>query len=216
LNFLNGLLLNESFPPEVGGVQEFLKNLCVFSGHNMDVLTEEKPGSTIFDQGVSFNIYRRRIKHHIGFVQYLIAGISLCHKNHYDFIFVGSFSPVLYVAVWLKKLFRIPLVLLYHGFDLERQLQANSNRAIKALQDCDLLITNSHFNYQRYSNWFPSAAQTKILNPGVDMSVFKPGNKLRLDLDIIKLPIKNNHVILSVGRLVEKKNHDRIEQCNFD
>ena len=205
-----GLLLNEAFPPEIGGVEEYLKNLCLFSNHRMDVLTGKTEGSESFDQSVPFNIYRKRIKPHLGFIQYLLTGILLCYRNHYGFIFVGSFSSVLYVAAWLKKLFGIPLVLLYHGFDLERQFQANSTRAIKALQYCDLLITNSHFNFKRYSNLFHSGAQTKILNPGVDIDFFKSGNNLRLDLDILKLTFKHSQVILSVGRLVERKNHHMV------
>ena len=207
---MKGLLLNEAFPPDIGGVEEFLQSLCLFSKHKIDVLTEDTPESVNFDLNVSYNIYRKRVKPHIGFVQYLLAGISLCHRNRYDFIFVGSFSSVLYVAAWLKKLFGIPLVLLYHGFDLERQLQANSTKAIKALQYCDLLITNSHYNFRRYSNLFPSATQTKILNPGVDTEYFKPNNNLKVDLDWLKLPFKNKQVILSIGRLVKKKNHDMV------
>ena len=89
MNFLNGLLLNESFPPEVGGVVEYIKNLCLFSKHKMDVLTEDTSESVNFDLNVSYNIYRKRVKPHMGFVQYLLAGISLCLKNRYDFIFVG-------------------------------------------------------------------------------------------------------------------------------
>ena len=207
---MKGILLNESFHPEIGGVQEFLKSLCLFSNHRIDVLTEKASGSENFYEILPFNIYRKGIKPHLGFVQYLLAGISLCHRNRYDFIFVGSFSSVLYVAAWLKKLFGIPLVLLYHGFDLERQLQANSTKAIKALQYCDLLITNSHYNFRRYSNLFPSATQTKILNPGVDTEYFKPNNNLKVDLDWLKLPFKNKQVILSIGRLVKKKNHDMV------
>ena len=210
---MKGLLLNEAFPPEIGGVEEYLKNLCLFSNHRMDVLTGKTEGSESFDQSVPFNIYRKRIKPHLGFIQYLLTGILLCYRNHYGFIFVGSFSSVLYVAAWLKKLFGIPLVLLYHGFDLERQLQANSTKAIKALQYCDLLITNSHYNFRRYSNLFPSATQTKILNPGVDTEFFKPNNNLKVDLDWVKLPFKNKNIILSVGRMVEVKNYEMVIKC---
>jgi len=208
-----GLLLNEAFPPEIGGVEEFLKNLCFFTNHRMDVLTEKTKGSESFDQSVPFNICRIRIIPHLGFVQYFFAGISLCRKNRYDFIFVGSFSPVFFVAALLKRIFKIPLVLLYHGFDLERQLQANSPKAIKALQYCDLLITNSNYNFKRYSNLYPSSTQTKILNPGVDTNYFMPGDNLIEDLDWIKLPSKHRQVILSVGRLVKKKNHDLVLRC---
>ena len=208
-----GLLLNEAFPPDIGGVEEFLQSLCLFSKHKIDVLTEDTPESVNFDLNVSYNIYRKRVKPHIGFVQYLLAGISLCCRYRYDFIFVGSFTSVFYVAKWLKIIFRIPLVLLYHGFDLERQLQANSTIAIKALRDCDLIITNSHFNHKRYANLFPHADQTKILNPGVNTNVFKPDNNLKLDLNVLKLPFQHSHVILAVGRLVEKKNHDLVLRC---
>ena len=78
---MKGLLLNEAFPPEIGGVEEFLKNLCLFSKHKMDVLTEKIPGSEKFDLNISFNIYRKGIKPHLGFVQYLLTGIALCYNT---------------------------------------------------------------------------------------------------------------------------------------
>lgn len=190
-----------------------MENICIYSGNEIDVLTENTSGADKFDKAVSSKVYRLNIKPHRGFIQYLFRGIQLCLKNRYEFIFVGSFSPVLYVAVWLKRIFRIPLVLLYHGFDLERQLQSNTSRATKALQYCDQVITNSGYNFRRYSELFPAANKTKILNPGVDTDVFKPDNNLRLDLDCLKVPFKDSQVILSVGRLVEVKNHEMVLRC---
>jgi len=196
---MKGLLITETFPPNLGGVETFLENICLHSNNRIDVLTESISSSGENGRKRDYAEYRIELKPALGLIQYLLKGVQLCLKNRYDFIFVGSVSPVLYAATWLKRIFGLPLVLLYHGFDLERQLLASPIKAVRALRHCDLLLTNSNFNYERYLDLFPSAGETKVLNPGVDTGFFSPAIGFRNAMDA--------PVILSVGRLVEKKNH---------
>jgi len=79
---VKGLLITETFPPLVGGVETFLQSICTHSSMEIDVLTENTPGADKFDKIASFKIRRSNIKPCRGFIHIFLMEFSyVCKIN---------------------------------------------------------------------------------------------------------------------------------------
>lgn len=202
------LLLTETFPPAVGGVETFLQNLCQFSRAEFTVLTAGAHGDALLDTSSSYQIQRCVPHRRVGLASYLAQAVSICRRTKYDAIFVGYFSPVVWVGLLMKTIFAARLVTLIHGRDLEFFLASGAwSRAwyAWALRRSDFVWNNCRYNQERYSALGLAAEKTGVLNPGVDVSFFRPRPPARATIE--RYGLSGRRVLLTVGRLVEKKNH---------
>jgi len=109
--------------------------------------------------------------------------------------------PQGFVAVFLKKLFRIPLLVTVHGSDLFA-LKSKLSKKLQnfVVKNADTVTVNSIATKNELVKRFPTySSKVMVIPMGVDIGVFKKKN--------IKNPKKysKNKILLFVGRLSDQK-----------
>jgi len=129
------------------------------------------------------------------------SSYKIMKKEKIIMIHAHYILPQGFIAVFLKKLFKIPLLVTIHGSDLFPL----KNILFKKLQkfvviNSDYVTVNSGATRYELVNRFPSYSQKiKIIPMGVDINIFKKKN--------LKKPKKyaKNKLLLFVGRLSDQK-----------
>ena len=129
------------------------------------------------------------------------ASFSIIKRDNIDLIHAHWILPQGVVGVFLKKLFKKPLLVTIHGSDLFPL----KNRLFKILQDfamknADYVTVNSIATRDELTKRFPKySAKIRTIPMGVDTKIFRNRKVIR--------PRKyaNNKLLLFVGRLSEQK-----------
>lgn len=207
------LVLSSDFPPMPGGISMFVHNLCLqlsWRGHSVDVLT--RLGG---ENGSIETMRYYRVHHYSSFQRFssikpIIETIRLYQKNRYDVLFLGHFTTTHAMGfVVLNRLAGIPYVILSHGNDLSYSVSTRVDKVVAhwLLGNADLMLGNSRFTVKliREAGYH---GPLEVLHPGVDTTKFHPG----VDTDVVrnKYGLDGHQVILTVARLVSKKNVDGV------
>lgn len=206
------LFLTQDSFSSPGGIAVFLHNICVQLcqiGHTVDVLL---PMSEISLKNSSVQPYRM---HQYASLRHLSSLAPICrtlalHQRHrYDVIVVGQFMTTQSLGVVLvSRFFRIPYVILVHGYDLDGYFQMSRIDNVIArfvLTNASWVLANSSYTRQRAIELGYDLKKVTVVNPGVDINRFKPGienSGIRF-----RYGLGGNKVILTVSRLVERKGH---------
>lgn len=204
------LLVTEDFPPMPGGVARFLHNLCIYSQAQIRVLTTEMEHSSTneFDSHQLYSINRIYLPAHLGFLSLLIRGYLLASTFRPDVIFWGHATSVAIAGRLLKAWLGKSLVILVHGTEMNISLHSgwlSRRMVLSGLRGADLVFVNSRDTGQNVCKLKVSADKISILNPGVDVEKFHPN----VDMSDVfqRYRLAGRRVILTVSRLVPKKNH---------
>ena len=198
------LLLSWNFPPTIGGIEYVVGHLyegLVRQGHPVDVITSCSIEAV--DSGSAVHRAPRP-----GLAAYLLfafrQGISVCRRARPDVIVCGSVVPA--PCAWLlSRLFRVPYVVLLHGSDLlqsgriyQRSIRFLLARAARltanSAQTRDLLVAGGF-----------RTGPVDVVHPGVDVGAFDR-NPEGAAAEILR-EAEARPVLLSVGRLVQRKGH---------
>lgn len=188
-----------SFPPKVGGLENFsfeiAKHLHLL-GKNITVLAPWSPQAAEFDKKQNFKIIRTNSK-----VSLFLKFISLPKTLKVDKILLLHRADYATWAWWGNSLLGISWDVVTHGAELfypgkEKKIRRNFQKAKN-------IFSVSSFSRQRLLTLGIPEEKIKVIPPGVDIEKFKPG----LDASEIKKKynLKSQRIILSVGRLVERK-----------
>ena len=126
---------------------------------------------------------------------------KIIKKENIGMIHAHWILPQGFVSVFLKKIFKIPLLVTIHGSDLfplkSRLLKKLQNFVI---ENSDFITVNSVATRNELVNRFPAySSKVKIIPMGVDINIFKKRT--------VKKPKKyaKNNILLFVGRLSDQK-----------
>lgn len=129
------------------------------------------------------------------------ASCSIIKKEHIGMLHAHWMLPQGFVGVFLKKLFKIPLLVSVHGSDLFPL----KSRLFKALQhfvikNADCITVNSKATQNEIISRFSRYSQKiRVMPMGIDINLFKKRK--------VQKPKKyaKNKLLLSVGRLSDQK-----------
>jgi len=210
------LFFTGDFPPMIGGIAVFLESLCLELaklGHQVVVLSLKKQGCEDFD---SINKERPYTVHRIKTSHIFSSLNPVLHTWRYtkhftpDVLFLGHVMSTYGLgAVLVKRLLKVPYVVLSHGADLgHRNVSKVDAWAMSMiLKNASLLLANSRFTAKLISKT-GYKGHIKILNPGVDQGRFCP----EVDTTEVRkqYSLNGRRVLLTVSRLVAKKNVDSV------
>ncbi len=222
------LVLSQIFPPTHGGSGRWLWEL--YSRLPKDdyvIVTDKVENTEEFDKTAPVCIERIPlfstewgILSRVGlffYIKTIIKLIRIIRREKITFIHCGRCLPEGVMALILKKIMSIKYISFIHGEDIETARTSRElSFLVKAvLKNAKTLICNSHntANLVQY-NWHIDKNKINVLHPGVDLVKFKPANE---DLDFKKkMGWVNKKVILTVGRLQERKGQDRMVEAMAD
>jgi phosphatidylinositol alpha-1,6-mannosyltransferase len=197
-----------------GGIAVFLHHLCSGlreQGNEVTVLARDRGEDYSGDIRLSYPV--KRYSSPDRFAALSLAGHvrRCCRAERPDVIFLGHVFPTPGLgAMMASKWLRIPYVVLCHGGDLGWANVSRSNAwAVHTLLgQAKLVLANSNYTLSEILRQAHRCRKVAILHPGVNPSVFTPElPESKRSAIREQFQLGNGPVILSVGRLVPKKNH---------
>ncbi|MBD2293062.1 glycosyltransferase family 4 protein [Anabaena sphaerica FACHB-251] len=222
------LVISRAFFPKEGGIEEYVYNRCLQDPQQVIVLASSYPGDKAFDQEQAFAVYRwflptipgklgsliKQIFNMIGSF-FLAIGLYFRYRYHYIEWGHGYDFPSLLLLTYLLP---VKCFVYLHGDDLLCPLK---NPVFRSLFSLTLkrsagIVCNSAFTCDYLKQNFKINTPTYIINPTVRPQKF--GIQTPEDIHpearsqvLQKYGIPETAiVILSVGRLVNRKGFDRI------
>ncbi len=236
----NTLLLTKFFPPDKGGIQNYLYNICKnLPSDNTFVLTssflKNKPKTPLssraersgversLEQNILNNEYFKIYKdnpsgiykklHLTSFITYKET-LKIIKENSIEKIYLGHFYiPYAITALILKKFKNIPYTIFTHGLEiLETSNSSKSNYILKlCLKNAQNIIVTTNYLKKEIIHKYPE------LNLEKKIIKIPPGvdsNHFKPDLNtsdlINKHNLENKKIIFTCGRLVKRKNHQLV------
>ncbi|HEY3131652.1 MAG TPA: glycosyltransferase family 4 protein [Acidobacteriota bacterium] len=209
------LMLTGSYRPEVGGIAEVMSGFAaalVQRGLQVNVLAAT-PGASRFSTAslpvTEFELPARGYSKRV--LQCRRAVSSLLRQSSFDRVIASSWSPfAVSIPGRLKR--RTPALDIFcHGMDLLEPSSSLRYRMLmrRTLQRADKILANSHYTAKLAQAMGAKDGDVVVMHPGVDSKTFTPGTSNPTLLARHEIP-PNAPVLLSVGRLVERKGFDMV------
>jgi phosphatidyl-myo-inositol dimannoside synthase len=219
------LLLSEIFPPVKGGSGRWfwevytrlpLEKVIVAAGQTESALQFDIT-SPLKTYRLPLSSFSWGLKSKSGLLYYWRVYRKvrrLIKHEKIEVLHCGRCLPEGFIGFLIKKLHGIPYICYIHGEDVETAATSRELSWIvnKVLKGADNLICNSQNSAQiLLDKWHTDPLKTCVVNPGVDAQKFNPAV---IDENVkAALNWQQRKVILTVGRLQERKGHDVLIQA---
>ena len=194
------LLITMEYPPDRGGVGNYYFNLVKnLYGHQIEVLKADRSSFYKFFWPKWLKLYFK-VKQQV-------------KKNKPDLIWVGQVLPIGTVAYLIEKFFKIPYFVSTHGMDimLPQRSARKEKLMMKILEQAKFLTANSQFTRNQMVKLGISEDKVEVIYPaGHIKQTNEVGNKERVERLKKSLKLEGKKVLLTVGRLVERKGQDLV------
>lgn len=212
------LLITNDFPPIVSGISTVFYQIWkrLPSDRTM-ILAPKAPGCDEFDKKEPFHIIRKRIPTGESGKTKLVKMIfnifyALCYAKKYNIgkLHCGQILSVGLAGLICKKLFGVKYNVYVYGSET---LRFGNSRMMswlmkKVIKEAEELVPNSEFTLLEYERWGVPREKMVTIVPGVDTVFFHPEGKSRYLVE--KHHLQNKQIIMTVGRLDERKGHDMV------
>ena len=175
------LLLTLEFPPQVGGVARYYEKIAKLLDGEVEVLLVH----------LNKRIWPR-------WILVFKNTWQLFKQNQFQFILVGQVLHLGYVALMFKIFFGVKYIVFVHGMDVLMP-QKNWWKKMwlkKVLSESQAIVANSKFTKNETNKIIDGVDKIKIIYPCVE------------EVGHSEIEDKKEKIILSVGRLVERKGFD--------
>jgi len=196
------LFLTEEFPPFKGGVGRFMKQLADAVPGSKKVIVAQKTGV-----GYPHSVTPISFRSQWMWPSWLPACFSayrLYKKNNCGQIVVSSVLPSGACALLLHIFFRIPYSVMVNGMDILHVRRSLSKKWLvrKILEAADSIFTCSDYTKEKLSLYGIHQEKTVTIHP----KAYCTQDKIPASQDRIPEQLQNSRIVLSVGRLVKRKN----------
>jgi len=211
---VKSLLVTLDYPPQVGGVAVYYEHLVKeFPNGDVLVLTvDEINGQKIPEQD---GIIRRRLlfKSKLFWPKWLPLLwqiFKIVRQNKIKMIQVGQILPVGTAVFILNKFFKIPYMVYCHGMDVMTAAQCPRKKRLarKILKKAEFIAANSEFTKEKILEYGVRAQDVAVVYPCPNMKLFREVMHQEIDALKSKYNLRGKKIILTAGRLVERKGHD--------
>ena len=208
------LIATVEFPPQKGGIANYLAGLAgALPADKVVVLAPHRGGEDSFDGRQSYKIYRKKLLSKILWPKWLPLVWHLwraTRREKAEAILAGQVLPVGTAAYLLNKIFVFPYFVSCHGMDI---LTAAANPRKKKLMNKILaaaggIIANSQFTKNELLKLGVPENKITVVYPCVNtVEGIEPEKVAEIKN---RLGLADKKIILTVGRLVARKGHDKV------
>jgi phosphatidylinositol alpha-1,6-mannosyltransferase len=214
LDIKKTLLLTLDFPPQKGGVANYLSNFSKnLPADKIVILTNHHAQSESFDNQQDYKIIRKNLYYKNFWPHWLktyFIAKKLIKQQKIQQIIISHVLPMGYINLLLNK----PFYVILHGYDiLLAQKSFWKKLWLKIiLHQARHIIVNSNFTKSKVLKQGIKPKKITIVYPCPNI---KPTDLNSNKKQIIKkeLDLENKKILLSVGRLTKRKGHDKVIEC---
>jgi phosphatidylinositol alpha-1,6-mannosyltransferase len=200
------LIVTNDFPPRLGGIETFVYELARrFPPDEVIVYTSTEPGAAEFDAGLPFTVIRDPSRTLLPTARVARTARRLAASHGCDRVWFGAAAPLGLLAGRLG----LPSVATTHGHEVWWAGVPGPRQVLRRIGARAGIVTYlTEYTRARIAPALGPRARTARLVPGVDAAAFRPdarGTAVRA-----RHRLGDRPVILSVGRHVPRKGHDRL------
>ncbi|QGQ99565.1 glycosyltransferase family 1 protein [Paenibacillus psychroresistens] len=207
------LLVTGVFPPGIGGMQKYYYNIGKHSKHDLTVLAPHYPDDKAFDAKQSFKIIRgpfmKNERVHITSWLRLFKHVRKAIREENTELTIYGYVMIGLIGLIMQKLFGHKYVISTHGMDMLqfRRFWGLNFMTKLILQQADGVLTNSEFTKKLVLGYGVDPSKVELVFPGVEEMYEKQSKHPDL---VKKHDLEGKYALLTVGRLVKRKGHDRV------
>lgn len=221
------LLITLDFPPRLGGVAAYYLNVCDnLPPDKIVVLAPDHPQADTYDAHLNFPVIRsralkklipseskgfKRVTSKINWISLNREIKAIIRSHQVELLQIGQILPLGLLGRHYKKQLRVPYVFYSHGMDILIP-QSNSRKKIqlkRIIKSAKGIVANSYFTADELIKLGADPDIIAVANPCPNTSgVHVPDQQLSDFL--YRKGLDDRQIILSVGRLVQRKGHDKM------
>jgi phosphatidylinositol alpha-1,6-mannosyltransferase len=208
------LISSADFPPQTGGISRTMGTLASALGpHEVCCLTAVPSNADDAEATVGVKVYRRpkafaksRAVQTPGFCA-AIAEIMLREKPQLAQLATAYDG---YMGLWMQRWLKLPFVIYAHGNEILDALGSPWPKPRLSLIKAARVLANSRFTAKLVEKAGADPARIEVVHAACDVQRFRPVSPgPRLCGELLGSG-ERKPVLLSVGRLVERKGHDMV------
>lgn len=210
----NNLLITLDFPPNFGGVATYYYNICLsLPSDKIIVLAPTDPLAQNFDNRQDFKVVRKGLigKNRLSIYFSIISIIKIINRHKIDMIHIGNILPLGILAWLINKWNKTPYLIYTHGLDVVYPQKFWRKKLLMKLiiKSASALIANSNFTKNELIKLGAAENKITVVYP---CSNLKPIALSETEINAFKNQhgLNNKKILLSAGRLVERKGHDQV------
>ncbi len=217
------LFLTFFFPPERGGIQNYLYNICKrLPKESVVVWAPINSNSFDFDKKQGFKIVRKSYNSALRMfglssLEYFFTVRKLVKQNKINIIHCGHIHPMGMTAYLIKKILHIPYIVYTYGTEM-KEIESKSGftkkMMKKVLDSAQNIVVTTDYMQDYIVSKFNFSRDEKILDkkfikicPGVNSDLFHPLDSFKIKQ---RFGLEDQKIILTCGRLVPRKNHEMV------
>ncbi|OGH95018.1 MAG: hypothetical protein A2538_05030 [Candidatus Magasanikbacteria bacterium RIFOXYD2_FULL_41_14] len=203
------LILTSDYPPQIGGIASYIYNFAAHWPGEVAIYAPRVAGDKQFDDQNSWKVYRRKQSWWLWprWLRALFQVWRIVRQDRPDEIQLHQVLPLGYVGWFVKKIAKIPFVVVLHGTDLELAWQKKLKRKWLSfvLKTADKIVVNSKFLKNKLEQRLEKLPPVVVFYPCPGDQFFKKVAPAEIEAERRRLAIVGKQVILSVARFTEGK-----------
>jgi phosphatidyl-myo-inositol dimannoside synthase len=216
---LNILIFAKDFKPNFGGVAEYTHQIAEHlkkMGHNVFIITKYMENCYKFDSQCIYEIVRldfkslKLLKKATQFFKLIKIFKDYINKYKINIIINNFIYSESYISLLMAKLYKIPFVIFTYGTEINTKTN-NKRNIIRRflLNNSDKVFTISNFSKKLLISAGIPESKLLIVKPGINLDNIKLSYKGNNPI-VKKFNLEGSFVILTIGRLIERKGHDMV------
>ena len=211
------MVLTGNFPPVNGGISVFLWNVCdqlYRRGHKIEVLAPSIEGDSEAGVRQPYPVYYWKRRRRLASVVPIFLSLYYALRGKVDIVFLGHLMSTSALGTWLLwKVFRVPYVILAHGYDivyLTSLVHRLVDRVVSrhVLKDASHVFANSKYTMDRAIEAGYEEKRMEVAHPGVDVGRFRPHQD---DSAIrAKYGPGDKKILLTVANMFKNKGYENV------
>jgi phosphatidylinositol alpha-1,6-mannosyltransferase len=211
---LKVLVVTNDFPPRIGGIEAYVAALFrhLSPGVSTTVLTSRHADSYEFDRSFPGEVIRWARYPLIPSPRLARAVVDCVNRTRSDIVVFGATLPLAMVAGHVRRGTEARIVMFTHGLEPALTSMPFGSTLIRRITRHAAIVTVlSRWSEQRIRSAVGPRARIELLRSGIEPERFHPG--VGGAACRARFGLGTGPVVVSVGRLVTRKGHDRLIQA---
>ncbi len=209
------LVVTNDLPPRVGGIQNYVDELCrglVRHGDDVTLYGSSYEGDATWDAAAPFRVVREPRSVLLPSHRTFRHAQRLIEHTDAEVVVFGAAFPLGLMGPGLRRRTGVPYVAFTHGLEVSTVRAPGGRQLLRSIgRDASAVTFVSHWCEDLLRDAFGDGPRSSLLPPAVDTSVFHAG--------VDGTPLRERYgfgddpVVVCVSRVVERKGQDQLIRC---